>query len=229
MTLLNVHFRLARAPEAPDVQRFFEKYQDRHVMPRGEEAYRLTAEGQTLFVAEVRPPHGTLEWGGISGVYHLEKDGLVLKEAGGSRVAPQYEGLGIHKVFHALRSVTIGVFDPSYDAYFGAIIAPNARSEHNLRATGFAKWENPPATLTKERLPYAGPGETIEYFRLDDQEFPKMAQRLLDYLDTARILRKDNAGSIVETCRVTFDVPVLRGGMVDAVKDIAAGNYASGY
>jgi hypothetical protein len=224
LTAIDVElFRLARPEEAPRVQAFFEEHQDRHVMPRGEEVYRKTAAGETLFVA-IADPRGQRDWAGVSGVFDVDREGLLLREAGGSRVARIYEGRGLHKVFHCLRALTIALFEPEYDKYFGAIIAPNPKSEHNLRQLGFDDWADPPDWLVAERAPYADQaGESIKYFKLEDAAFQPLAERLLGYRDSGVIAAKDGTVS----CRVSFDVPILAADLRHGVEEIAQRGYSS--
>lgn len=192
-------------------------------MPRGEEVYRKTAAGETLFLA-VADPEGTADWAGISGVFDVDRHGLVLREAGGSRVAPLYENLGLHKVFHCLRALTVALFEPEYHKYFGAIIAPNDESQHNLEVLAFDEWTDPPKWLVDERAPYADQaGESIKYFKLEDQAFKALAQRLLNYLESGVVKGRDGAVK----CHVSFDVPILAEDFVNGVREIANNGYTS--
>lgn len=194
-------FREAEMSEIPDIKAFYTNNPSKHVMVRIDQALQRAIADRCLLVVEALHPAGTSDWAAVSGVYSYDEyDGLLLKEAGGSLVNSNYENLGIHKVLHALRAVTTHVVEPDFDHYFGAIITPNPKSEHNLYKTGFVDWPTPPEKLVADRRQFALPGQTIKFFELPKTRLQGptgLAKTLLDYY-TARVIQRNSTSTPID-------------------------------
>lgn len=148
-------------------------------MPRPDEIIESAIKDGHLFVLEdvsaIRPIYA-----GISGFYPSFFDGNLYMEAGGSLISKFHRGYGLHKVLHYIRALTAHHKEQEISVYFGAIICPNEPSVRNILACEFEPWGDPPHELITQRAPYAGPGESIEYFQLNRAKLKIHAQHLLN-------------------------------------------------
>ncbi|MEQ1754684.1 MAG: hypothetical protein ABL973_11185 [Micropepsaceae bacterium] len=200
--------------EYDDIRRFYEENPDEHVMFRGEEVVKRAISSGVFFLALDTDKDSTNRIFGASAVYDVpcqdDKGGsLLLKEAGGSLVAPSYRGFGIHKVFHHLRMLHEQVLDKNgCDAHFGAIICPNKESESNILKAGFEPWHEVPAALVNERAPFAKEGQEIRFFKFNKDNIVQQAALLLKAEYRGNVSRDYNGSN--EAVPLVLDVELLK-------------------
>jgi hypothetical protein len=205
-------FREASQHEFSEIRQFYLRNPDDHVMFRAEpDVRKAIADGVFFLALDVTRSEGD-RIVGASAVYTIaapDSSGpkRLLMESGGSRVADEYKGFGLHKLFHAARALHKFINDrKGFDRYFAAIICPNDPSVRNCGTMGFTPWEDPPVSLVTAREQFAKAGQQVRYFQLSQPALVKHAQRLLE-CDVVGSLTNDRTGAI---CKLEMAIQLLR-------------------
>jgi hypothetical protein len=173
--------REANLFEFEDVRAFYKANPDEHVMLRAEEVVKAAISEGVFFIALDTEKEDSSRIFAASAVYSVpvrDEGGkiIILKEAGGSLVNPNYRGLSVHKIFHCARVLHEFILDRGgFAEYFGAIICPNDPSVANINQAGLEPWHDPPASLVAERAPYAKEGQEIKFFRFPEKAIARQS------------------------------------------------------
>ena len=208
--------REALASDYDDIVCFYREHPDLHVMLRDEATVRRAIENGTFFLAIDTEATNSGRICGASAVYDViatlaTGGSVLLKEAGGSNVKVDYRGFGIHKIFHAARSLHEFILDRGgFEHYFGAIILPNEPSVKNIQRMGFQAWPDPPTGLVQDRAHYAQSEEGIAYFRLLAEELPRHAEILLAYDSRGHVSRVNPETDELEQVELILSIETIK-------------------
>lgn len=206
---MGYRIREARDEDISPIRDFYARNPDPHVMPRPKEVLQRAIENGRLFLLEdvLREPIMI----GVSGVYVGYYDGMRVAEAGGSLIATNYRGHGLHKICHYVRSVTVYHQEDTIEGYFGGIICPNPESVGSITSVGFKEWRSPPPSLVAERLPFAQEGQTIVYFSLHESTIFDHAFHILSMFEEGGFNRRGAWIDLYFDIRLTdIHLPTLR-------------------
>ena len=144
-------------------------------------------------------------------------------ELGATRVIAN--GYGFQKLLMGVRIVNEAFFDPEFEELYCTVVPDNIPSIKGIVASGFEKWESPSPKLVEEkkRISLAANRTTqADFYRIPTAKMDKKVQQ-----SALLLLTKENEiiqhRSGEKSCRVTFDIAVMKPPYRDLMEQLAIG------